>query len=400
VSLPTDPGFESPPGDTGSIYAAATWHSTLGDGLDAHAATIEGAAGSLVGAWQGDAANSYQALSGMVSSHFRGAAGTARAAAASLRRYASELEHSQREGTQALSEAEHWLAQARTDQTKLTAAQAAVTTAQGDVSGEQMSVMNAANVVGPGAAGVAAAARARLQAAQDRLARAQADERAAQKSLTEAENQFTHWQTRGRKAWADALQAAEAATGSLEPLCVAPPPLTGAPVLGAPFAGGPTAGALPGQSAFPFIPLLVGGGYATSALGGAQTGISHLASWAGRTLRTGETAAARSAASPILRGAGGLAKDLEPYARAAGPVGVIAGVAAGLADGQSPANAALHAGMSTGGAVIGGGIVGGACEAGTLGLGTPACAVLGGGAAAGGAWLGDKAAGLIDSIFG
>ena len=225
MSLPSDPGVQVAPGDPGQLSAAANWHSNLAAGLETHAATVVSAAGSLAPVWQGSAASSYQALSGMISAHFRGAAGTSRAAAASLRRYSGELERCQQEGKQALAHAEHWLDKARTDQTKLTAAQAAVTAAQAAVTGAEHDVMGAANVVGPSAAGVAAAAASRLRAAKDALTRAQAAERAAQKALTEATDQFTHWQTRGRQAWQDAVKAAETATGSLEPLSVAPPPL-------------------------------------------------------------------------------------------------------------------------------------------------------------------------------
>jgi hypothetical protein len=396
VGLPSDPGVQVAPGDPGQLAAAAGWHSDLADGLDSHAATIDGTAGSLAAAWQGDAANSYQALSGMISAHFRATAGTSRAAAASLRRYGTELERCQREGMRALSEAEHWLAKARVDQAKLTAAQNAVTAAQTALTTAQGEANAAANVVGHAAAGLAAAAATRVRAAQDSLTRVQADAGNAQQALTEDETQLASWQARGHQAWKEALQAAETATGSLDPLCVAPPPFAGAP---SPFVGGPSAGALPGSD-FPFVPLLTGGGYATSALGGAKSGISGLASWAGRTLRTGETAAARSAAAPVLRGAGGLAKELGPYARAAGPLGVVVGVGAGIAGGESPPDAALHAGMSTGGAVLGAGVVGGVCEAGTLGLGSVGCGVLGAGAAGVGSWLGNKGADLVDTVIG
>jgi hypothetical protein len=237
VTLPPDPGFQVPPGDPGQLSAAADWHSTLADGLDSHAATIEGTAGSLAPVWEGSAASSYQALSGMITAHFRTAAGTSRTAAGSLRRYAGELVRCRREGAQALSQAEHWLAKGHADEVKLTAAQTAVTTAQGEVTAADSGVMNAANVVGHGAAGLAAAAASQLRAAQDRLTQARTAERNAQQALTEDEHQFTHWQARGRQAWQEAVTAAETATGSLEPLSVAPPPLAAGMAL--PFSGSP-----------------------------------------------------------------------------------------------------------------------------------------------------------------
>ena len=72
--------------------------------------------------------------------------------------------------------------------------------------------------------------------------------------------------------------------------------------------------------------------------------------------------------------------------------------AVAVATGRSVPDAALHAGLSTAGAVAGGSVVGGACEAGTLGLGTPGCLVLGGGAAAVGGFIGNGVADLIDDL--
>ena len=52
----TDPGVTVAPGDPGQIAAASAWHANLADGLDTHASTITGAAGSLSSVWNGEAA--------------------------------------------------------------------------------------------------------------------------------------------------------------------------------------------------------------------------------------------------------------------------------------------------------------------------------------------------------
>ena len=122
--------------------------------------------------------------------------------------------------------------------------------------------------------------------------------------------------------------------------------------------------------------------------------MSGLASYAGRTLRTGETAAERSMAARLLPEAGGLARDLRPFARGAGVAGVALNVVSDVAQHESAGQTIANTVGSTAGATIAGGAVGAACEGGTLGLGTPGCIVLGGlaagaGGAAGG-WLADE----------
>jgi hypothetical protein len=411
MSLPTDTGVRVAPGDPGQLSAAASWHSDLADGLDSHATTIDGTAGSLAGTWQGDAASSYQALSGMVSAHFRGAAGTSRSAAASLRRYSSELERAQQEGMHALSQAEHWLEQARTDQAKLTATQAAVTAAEAEVTGAETGVVQAANVVGHGAAATAAAAASRLSSAQSALSSAQAAERAAQKALTKDEDQLAHWQARGRQAWEDAIQAAETATGSLDPLCVAPPPLAAGPAFPSPLAGGSE------------LPIdLYGGatgafaGFWTSVAGGnlnaAREEVQNLAAEYNAeydashdpALWPWERAAAAERAddlAPEIRNVvdseSGLAADLNfgEHFLGYGAGGVLdAGIR--IASGENVGrSAAQGVGAAVGGDV--GATVGGtACAAsGLLAPITPLCAAAGG--AAGGLG-GDLLGGLVDSL--
>ena len=371
---PSDPGVTVATGDPGRIVAASTWHSDLADGLDIHAGTISGAAGSLAGAWDGAAANSYQQLSSLVAGHFRTAAGVARGAAATLRRYARELERCQHAGTLARHDAEHWLGEVQRDTITLSHAQDAVRRAQDAVNHARTAMTLAAGA--PAAGGAVGAAGRALTAADGELTRAQGAERDARRALEHAQHELTRAQDRGRRAWHEAQQAAEQATGSLAPLTVAPPPLAGAAAdpFGpfSPFVGtGPGTGNSGGGLPWEIAAGLTAGGYGTSLIGGASTGISGLASWAGRTLRTGATGAERSAAAPVLRSAGSLGRDLAPIARVAGPAGAVAGLAAGLAGGESPRRAALQTAGSTVGGTVAGGAVGGACEAGTVGLAPP-----------------------------
>jgi len=409
VTLPPDAGVQVAQGDPGSISAAAGWHSSLADGLEAHAATIEGAAGSLKPAWQGEAATSYQTLSGMISAHFRRTAGTSRVAAASLRRYSSELEHCQQQGRHALAQAEDWLAKARAAQVKLTAAQAATTAAQGELDGAQLGVMHAANVVGPGAAGVAATANSQLRAAQDKLNRAQADERAAQKELTDDEDQLTHWQARGRQAWVDAVHAAETATGSLEPLSVAPPPL----------AAGMAFPLLPNEPAdwYGLGAGAFGGFWTTVAkgnLGAARTAVQNLFQKYGSlydasrdpNLSPAERAAAAERADAlapeirtVVESEPGLAQAVRFGERFLGyGLGGLADAGVRIVSGENvPKAAAQGAGAAIGGdvgATVGAGLCAGS---GWLAPIAPVCGAAGGAVGGG---VGDVVGGLVESLVG
>jgi hypothetical protein len=408
VTLPADPGFQAPPGDAGQLHDAARWHSNLADGLDAHAATIAGSAASLAPVWEGNAASSYQALSGMITGHFRNAAGTSRMAAASLRRYASELERCQREGTHALSEAQHWLAKGRADQVKLTAAQNAVSAAQGEVSGAQMSVMHAANVVGPGAAGVAATASSQLRAAQAKLTQAQTDERNAQQMLTDDEHQFVHWQTRGRQAWQEAVTAAETATGSLEPLSVAPPPLAAGMAFPL-FSGSPADWYGLGAGAF--------GGYwttvATGNLAAARSAVQNLFRRYGSfydasrnpNLSAAERAAAAEnadalapeirsvvASEPGLTGAVNFGERILGYG-----LGGLGDAGIRIASGENVAqSAAQGTGAAIGGYAVGGFAASACAGSGFLAPIAPLCGAAGGAA---GGLAGDVIGGAVESVL-
>jgi hypothetical protein len=385
------------PGDPGGISSAAGQHVALADGLDSHAGRIEAGVVSLTPVWEGQAAGAYRELSSLSAAAFRAAAGASRTAAAALRSYAHELERCQEEGKQALQRAEHWLTQAQDWQRKLTAAQTAVGTATGDVIRAKGEL--SCSVPGPAGAGARSVAQAALTTAERALTKAQADERTARWELQQALDQLKHWQQVGHKAFQDADRAAERGVNGLDAACLAMPQIFQTPGV-VPLAESRSAGVLDlvfgGNSA----PLIVAGagGYAASALGGVQTGADGLASWAGRTLRTGATPAARSEAAAILREAGSLGNDLEPLAKAAGWGGAAIALVTAVASGQSVPDATLHAGMSTGGAVGLGAAAGGACEAGTLGLGTPGCVVLGTGAAAVGGFLGNLGADGIDEL--
>jgi hypothetical protein len=223
--IPVDPGVSAPTGDPGAVAAAAGWHESLGDYLETTASTISYAVGSLAGtSWDGEAARSYATLGVLVGEHFSTAAGTARTAAATLRRYAKELETLQKEGVQAVDHTVHWMQKKTRDDATLIKATLAVGNAQNAV---DTATRTLAASAAPG--GAVAAASAQLPGAQAALQQAQADERAAQRAVQDDDHQILHWQQRARQVWQEAQNAAATATGSLEPLAVAPPPLAGAP---------------------------------------------------------------------------------------------------------------------------------------------------------------------------
>ncbi len=231
-------GVEVAPGDPGQLFQAAQFHSELADSLSAHGSTIAGAAESVSPSWTGEAAASYQALSGIVAAHFWHASGISRAAAATLRRYATELARLQREGLQALHEAEHWLGEVHTWTERLREANDAVTRAQGALRVAQMAYSDAA--ANPHGTAVSSAASA-VTRAQGELTQAEGVQRRAQHALEDAQHLLTHWQRRGAELWGEAQTAAIRATGELEPLNVAPPPMPGAPFAGLPGVAPPPA---------------------------------------------------------------------------------------------------------------------------------------------------------------
>jgi hypothetical protein len=398
MTIPSDPGVQVAPGDPGGISSAAVQHETMADGLDSHASRIEAGVVSLAPVWEGQAAGAYRELSSLSASAFRAASGASRSAAATLRAYGRELERCQQEGKQALQQAEYYLGQAQDWQRKLTAAETAVRTAQGDLTRARGEI--SCSAPGPAGAGARSLAQAALTVAEHALTKAQSDERTAHKELEHALGLLRHWQQVGHQAFQDADRAAERGADGLDAACLAMPQIFQTPGV-VPLAKSKNGNTIvdlvfDGSSA-PFI-LAGSAGVIASAIGGAHDGIAGLASWAGRTLRTGATHEIRSEASPILREAGGISKDLDGLADAAGWAGAGLSFAAAVGSGESVPNAALHAGLSTAGAVLGGSAVGGVCEAGTLGLGTPGCLVLGGGAAAVGSVVGNGLADLIDDL--
>jgi hypothetical protein len=229
--MSSDTGVQVATGDPGQLFQAAQWHLDLADGLSAHGHTIATAATSVSSSWTGEAAASYQALSGIVAAHFWNTAGISRTAAASLHRYGSELARLQLEGVQALRQAEHWLGEVNTWTARVQTANDAVTRAQGAVQTAETTLSHA--TAGPHGTAVPAAA-AQVRTAQDDLTRAQSEQRKAQHELDDAQHQLSHWQKRGAELWHEAQAAAIRATGELQPLTVAAPPLAGAPFSGLP----------------------------------------------------------------------------------------------------------------------------------------------------------------------
>jgi hypothetical protein len=223
-----DPGVQAPTGDPGAVAAAAGWHDGLADYFESTANTISYTVGSLAGTnWDGEAAQSYSELGGLVAEHFLKAGSTARTAAQALRSYAQQLDQFQRQGVHAVDQVVHWMGQLQKDQAALVKAQQAVQAAQRALDTATTTLNHAATGLMPGGA-VAAAARVYGEA-QSALTLAQTAERTAQRAVDNDNHQIHYWQGQARQIWQEAQNAAAVATGSLAPLEVAPPPLAGAP---------------------------------------------------------------------------------------------------------------------------------------------------------------------------
>ena len=230
MTIPVDPGVSAPTGDPDSLLAAASWHENLSGFFENTVTTLQYTVGSLSGAnWSGEAASSYQDLTGLVIGHFRLAATTASAAADALRRYGTKLAQFQQEGVAAVKQVVHWMAVLNADRQRLEKAQADVTAAQTTLAGAQAAANAPITPHGPGAVAIANARAHQVSQAQTALQTAQTAERAAQKAVNDSEHQVHAWQAKARLIWHEAQNEAALATGSLEPLAVPPPPLAGAP---------------------------------------------------------------------------------------------------------------------------------------------------------------------------
>ena len=230
MTIPVDPGVSAPTGDPDSLLAAASWHENLSGFFENTVTTLHYTVGSLSGEnWSGEAASSYQALTGLVIGHFRQAATTASAAAEALRRYGTKLAQLQQEGVAAVKQVVHWMTVLTADRRALEKAQADVTGAQTALAGAQAAANAPLTPHGPGVAAIAAARAHQVSQAQTALQTAQASERAAQKAVDDDEHQVHAWQAKARLIWHEAQNEAALATGSLQPLEVPPPPLAGAP---------------------------------------------------------------------------------------------------------------------------------------------------------------------------
>jgi hypothetical protein len=231
VTLPVDPGVSAPTGDPDSLLAAASWHENLSGFLENTVSTLHYTVGSLSGAnWSGEAASSYQDLTGLVIGHFRQAATTASAAAEALRRYGATLAQFQQEGVAAVNQVVHWMTVRNADQKTLATAQADVTAAQTALTDAQAAANAPFTPHGSGAVSIAHARAQQVSQAQAALQTAQTAEWAAQKAVIHDDDQVHAWQNKARLIWHEAQNEAALATGNLQPLQVPPPPLAGAPV--------------------------------------------------------------------------------------------------------------------------------------------------------------------------
>jgi hypothetical protein len=230
VTIPLDPGVSAPTGDPDGLLAAASWHENLSGFFENTATTLQFTVGSLTGAnWTGEAASSYQDLTGLVIGHFRQAATTASTAADALRRYGTKLDQLQREGVAAVKQVAHWMTVRQADQRTLQQAQTDVGAARTALADAQAAASAPLTPHGPGVAAIANERAQQVTQAQTALITAQTAERAAQRAVDDDEHHVHAWQAKARLIWHEAQNEAALATGSLQPLQVPPPPLAGAP---------------------------------------------------------------------------------------------------------------------------------------------------------------------------
>ena len=104
--------FQVAPGNAGAISDAAIWHEQISAQMSTHAQSITDATSTALSRWQGDAAASYQALSGRMTDAFRAGEIRAGETAQTMRSVAGELDRCQQEGTRALTQANDWLQKA------------------------------------------------------------------------------------------------------------------------------------------------------------------------------------------------------------------------------------------------------------------------------------------------
>ncbi|HEY1712645.1 MAG TPA: hypothetical protein VGG07_07075 [Solirubrobacteraceae bacterium] len=417
--LPSQPDVSVATGDPGALDAAGAFHSDLADSFDGHATALSTAAGSLDATWNGEAAVEYQALSSFVTNHFQTAAAHSRTAATTLHRYASELDRCQQEGLHALRMAEKALQEAQQWTRRLDTARKAVTSATDELHGAQQA-LSEAGAQGPHAAAAAGIARQEISGAQDALHTAQGQERTAHQQVTHFRRELARWETGGANVFNEAKMAAVNATGSLEPLALAPPPLAVVTPRNAPVMPTSDGGLLP-QSPLDWTFAGVGGasgGISTWAaqemerLNGSRTNAMDEA----RRLREQAvddpdlTAAERkgllgraNALSDDARSLGTRVENLGDHLKgglADGGLGFgIGGIVDGgvhLAEGDSPGKSALEGAASAGGGYVGAIGAGGACAAVGAEPLVPVCGVVGG---AVGGWVGDKLGGLIGGLF-
>lgn len=222
---PADAGFEVAPGDPDQIGQAAAAHAQLANVLEYQYGEINGAAGSVIGAWNGAAAQSYQSLSSYTAGHYMRAGETANQVAQGLRLYAQILRQCQDDGKLAMRQTEHWIEEEAMWAKKLVEAEQAITAAQNTITD------NSGALYDPHGAGafsptIDATAHAAVIVAQGQLQQAQGDARKAAFQVEYCKQEVLRFQQRGRQAWEEAVGAAESATGVVD-IHITPPPLVG-----------------------------------------------------------------------------------------------------------------------------------------------------------------------------
>jgi len=225
---PPIPGLESfsVTGDAGALRVHAGWLQNTSNVLREQGQQIHWIGGALAPAWNGEAATSFQTLSGNMAGAFGAAASTIEDAAGRLFNYATQLESLQTQAASASQQSQYWHDQIVTWTGRVNDAQTKLTRLQSEL-GAAVRAQTIAAAQGSRAAAEAASAGAAITRLQGEISSTQTELKHAQDELTHAHQQFTYWQNRARQIQGEATGAGEQLGAALAPMSIAPPPIPG-----------------------------------------------------------------------------------------------------------------------------------------------------------------------------
>ena len=236
--------FQVAPGDPDAISGAAIWHEQISSQMNTHAQSITNATSAALSRWQGDAAASYQALSGQMTAAFKAGEIRARETAQTMHAIARDLDRYQQEGEHALKQGNQWMQKAAQDYQNASDLQTRLQSAKSDLAGLQAQMQNQTEIsahagpspnVGP--------LPGEISAAQTKVNTLESQLRQAKQTLHESNQQIRKWDHRGQQAWEDAEDTVARFT-TIPVGQIAPPPMPGVPVPAPTHSSGGILGAL------------------------------------------------------------------------------------------------------------------------------------------------------------